>query len=120
MCVFTPKKAHNCAHRAHLHTSPLCVFLCVCVPARDYEEDNPRYEEDNPRWVGQYLGGRWRCPPPRPNVARISGRKRPTRAGWGGIYEGVGDDHYSHAPTWHVFPRALGQDYSLRRVLHAR
>ena len=29
MCVFTPKKAHNCAHRAHMHTSPLCVCLCV-------------------------------------------------------------------------------------------
>ena len=26
-------------HRAHMHTSPLCVFLCVCVP-------NPRL------WVG--------------------------------------------------------------------
>ena len=58
MCVFTPKKAHNCAHRAHLHTSPLCVFLCVCVP--------------NPRWVG---GGslEWK----RSHVARIL---RPTRA----------------------------------------
>ena len=44
MCVFTPKKAHNCAHRAHLHTSPLCVCLCVCVPNPRYGDDNPRYE----------------------------------------------------------------------------
>ena len=34
MCVFTPKMAHNCTHRAHLHTTPLCVFLCVCALLR--------------------------------------------------------------------------------------
>ena len=76
-CVFAPKKAHNCAHRAHMHTTPLCVFLCVCVPI-------PRIWEDNPRWEGGgSLGERWRFPLlPRPNVARILCL---TRAGWGGI-----------------------------------
>ena len=73
-------------HRAHLHTSPLCVFLCVCAPNPRLWVGQPAlggqyfrrkalsrgaYSPSNPRRVGSISGGK------RPHVARIP---RPPRA----------------------------------------
>ena len=45
------------AHRAHRHTTRLCVFLCVCVLRPEISEATLAGREDNPRLGGAAVVG---------------------------------------------------------------